>query len=125
MAPLVEAVAADHPSVRFERIDVSAEAATTRELGVMATPTLIGFAGDAEVARVIGRRERDEIEEFFAATGSGTPPPRASRTDVELRVGAGALVVTLGLLAGPSWPLLGFGAALGGYGLAGYRSRRR
>ena len=125
MAPLVQEVAANHPNVLFERMDVSAETAMPGSLRVMATPTLIGFAGDREVARLVGRRGRDEIESFFAATGSGTPLTRASRTDVVLRVGAGTLLIALGVLAGPSWPLLGFGAALGGYGLAGLRSKRR
>jgi thioredoxin 1 len=127
MAPLVEGVAAAHPDVLFERVDVSSQTATARALRVTATPTLIGFAGDAEVARLAGRRGRHEIERLFAATASGTrPPPRTSGFETALRAAAGALLVALGVLAGPSWPLVAVGAGVGGYGLAGHiLSRRR
>ena len=126
MAPLVEAAAAAHPDVLFERVDLSADQAVAGALEIMATPTLIGFAGAAEVARVAGRRGPDEIEQLLAATESGTrPPSRPSRTDVVLRVGAGVLLVALGVPAGPSWPLLGLGAAVSGSGLVGLLPRGR
>ena len=124
MAPLAEAVAAAHPDVVFERVDVSAGDSTAADLRVMATPTLIGFAGGAEVGRVTGRRGRDDIEELFAAARTGARP-RRSRTEAVLRAGAGALLVLIGILSGPAWPLLGLGAALSGYGLIGLLPRRR
>jgi thiol-disulfide isomerase/thioredoxin len=124
MAPLVEDVAAARAGVVLERVDVSGDGAA-EDLGVLATPTLIGFAGDAEVARVAGRRGRTEIEGFFAAMESGIRPPQTSGTEIALRVGAGAMLVVSGMFAGPSWPLIGFGAVVGGYGLLGLRPTRR
>ena len=125
MAPVVDSVAAAHPDVLFERVDVSGRGPLAEALGVMATPTLIGFNGDIEVGRVTGRRGRDEIERFFTATESGSRPSRTSRTEVTLRVGTGILLAALGALAGPSWPLVSIGAGLGGYGLLGLIPRRR
>ena len=125
MAPVVDLVAAAHPDVHFERVDVSARRPLAEDLRVMATPTLIGFNGETEVGRVTGRRGPGEIERFFTATESGTRPPQTSRVDAALRVGAGTLLTALGALAGPSWPLLGIGAGVGGYGLLGLLPRRR
>jgi len=126
MAPLVETVAAAHPGLLLQRVDVSTDPTRARELRVMATPTLIGLVGDSEVGRLTGRRGREDLEDFFAATESGIhPPSRASRTEAALQIAAGALLVVLGVLAGPSWPLLGLGTVLSGYGLLGLLLRGR
>ena len=126
MAPLVESVAAAHPGVLLERVDVSVDAARARALRIMATPTLIGLAGGGEAGRLTGRRGRADVEGFFAAVESGArPPSRHSGTEAALRIAAGALLFVLGVLAGPSWPLLGLGAGLGGYGLFGLLVKAR
>lgn len=126
MAPLIDAVAAEHPGVEIERIDATADLERARSLGVLGTPTLIGFVDGSEVARARGRRGRRELESLFAGLEAGTVPVRApgSPSEVAVGVGAGALVAGIGVLAGPAWPLVIVGALIVGYGLAGTMRKR-
>jgi hypothetical protein len=102
--------------VAFERIDASVYPERVRELGVMATPTVIAFAGDREIARLVGRRGPEDLEGLFASVEVGGEF-RGGDANVRLWVGTGLLMGTLGLLAGPAWPLVGFGVAISGYGV--------
>jgi hypothetical protein len=126
MAPLIDAVAAEHPGVEVERIDAAAEPERARSLGILGTPTLIGVVDDAEVARARGRRSRRELETLFAGLEAGTAPGRGRTPAAEIvvRVTAGALVAGIGAVTGPAWPLVAVGGLLIGYGLAGTMRRR-
>jgi thioredoxin-like negative regulator of GroEL len=129
MQPDLEAVAAEYRgAVTLQEVDASREVDTARELGVLGTPTLVAFDGDRELARLTGRRSRDELREFFAAAASRRTErrPAPARADVGLRIAAGAVLLAAGLAAGPSWVLAVVGAAVGGHGVFGlwqHRSR--
>jgi hypothetical protein len=126
MAPLIEALDAEHPGVEVERIDAAADPRRARALGVLGTPTLIGLIGGSEVTRITGRRGRAELEALFAGLDAGTLPGRSRKPSTEslLRAGAGALVAGIGAVTGPAWPLVAVGAVLGVYGLSGMIGRR-
>ena len=124
MAPLVDDVAATHPDVEVDRVDASGDSTRARALGIKATPTLVGIVDGDETGRLTGRRGRDDIERLFVAVASRTGPPPASRTEGLLRAATGVLLALVGVLTGPSWPLVAVGAAIGGYGVGGLVLRR-
>lgn len=127
MAPIVEAVAADHAWVALERVDARESPESARGLGVWATPTLIGYAGQTEIGRIVGRRSRAEVARLFEAAGAGGSQVGVpARSESVLRLVAAAVVGAIGLAAGPSWLLLSVAFAIGVYGLRGLiRGRRR
>lgn len=94
-------------SVKLERVNAADEPDVVDRLGVMGTPTLIGFSGGAEVYRSTGRASQSELEAVFEALRSGAPPPSGTRrSDLALRFGSGGVLVALGLVTGPSVPLV-------------------
>ncbi|MBT8215839.1 MAG: thioredoxin family protein [Acidimicrobiia bacterium] len=119
MRPTIEAVADHHPDVQFLVIDASADPASVAALGVNGIPTVIGYSRGQEVLRSTGRRTRAELESMFeAVTADDAPMPVLGKGDLMLRVGAGAALITLGLVSGPVWPLVGIGTVVG---LLGFR----
>ena len=118
----LETVAAEFAGrVTLEKIDASRETATADALGVMATPTLVGLAGDGGVFRYTGRRSRSELVELFTSLASGDVAVGVGRQDAMLRLGAGIALLGVGWLTGPAWPLVAAGAAASGWGLVTWR----
>jgi len=112
-------------SVQFERVNAASHPDMVEKLKVMGTPTLIGFSGGAEVYRSTGRPSPQEIEAVFEALENGTPPPRSTRrSDLVLRLGGGSVLVVLGLMAGPSVPLVLIGSAVLSLATIPYLRRR-
>lgn len=127
MEPDLDAVAAEFSNaVDLEKIDASVERDAAASLGAMATPTLIGYSGGAEVYRSVGRASSDELRQVFAALASGTKlvvSPR--REDVMLRVIAGTVLTAVGILSGPSLPLVMVGTATFGWAVYPFLRRVR
>jgi thiol-disulfide isomerase/thioredoxin len=99
------------------RVNASDRPESARALRVLGTPTLIGVSGGTEVFRVTGRRSPTELRGLFAAAAGGGRPPRTANPDVILRLAAGFVLLGLGLLSGPVWPLLAIGTGVVGLGL--------
>ena len=119
MDPSLEQAAATYgASVALVRVDVSVDPDTVETLGVKGTPTLIGLADGEEVFRHTGRLRLEELENLFAALSDGKTPRAHSRTDLVIRVSAGAALTTIGLVTGPSWTMVIIGGAVLAFGLA-------
>ena len=126
MKPLIRDVVGSRKDIDLEWLDASVETDRARSLGIRATPTLIGYVSDREVVRIVGRRSARELEEMVSSLhGGGRPGRGASRTDTILRTGTGIVLTAVGMLSGPAWPLAAVGAAITGYGLAGWRRSSR
>ncbi len=85
-----------------------------RELGVRSIPTLLAISGGREVSRMIGAQSPSRLAALFDAAQTGRPPELAGIAPVErlLRLGVGGALVALGVLSGPSWPLIVIGGAI-------------
>lgn len=125
MQPDLDATAAEF-SDRVDRVTVNAaeEIETMRELGVMGTPTLIGFREGGEVFRFTGRRSRSELQELFAAVSTGANPSEMGHRDLVFRLGVGSTLTGLGLLSGPAWPLVIIGGAVVALGALSWLGQR-
>lgn len=100
-------------TVRFERIDAAADPHAVAGLGVLGTPTLIGYVDGDEVYRATGRRTRPELEAVFDDLAAGAAPRSGpSRSDLVLRFGAGAVLIAVGALVTGAWPLMAVGGAV-------------
>jgi len=122
MKPDLDAVAGEFDSVDLVVLDATEQPGAAAELRVLGTPTLIAVRNGAEIARVVGRRNRAELRELFAATATGATlaVTRLSRGDRQVWTVAGGAVTLAGLALGPAWPLI-----VAGVGLAGYANLRR
>jgi thioredoxin 1 len=98
--------------VDLKMINAAEESAKVRELGVRATPTLIGVREGTEVFRIVGRRSRTDLHDLVEAVGRGGPVRRVSRQDSVLRLSAGFALLALGVAGGPAWPLAVLGVAV-------------
>lgn len=124
MQPDVDDVVAEYGDrVGFRAVNAAVEPDLVRSLGVKATPTLIGFRDGVEVFRVAGRRSLGELRGLFDAAAGTADPGNVGRTDTALRVGAGGVLATAGLLAGPAWPLVVIGGAVVAAGLIPWMRR--
>lgn len=115
MKPNLEATAADfREEVDLVVVDASRQADAVRQLGVMGTPTLIGVRDGIELFRTTGRRNAEELAALFASTvdGSTRGKPGVARADRLIRVSAGALLVLVGLVSGPTWLLVAIGGVV-------------
>lgn len=107
------------------RVNATDDPESARALRVLGAPTLIGVKAGMEVFRVTGRRNATELRALFAAVAKGGQPSRISSQDVGLRLAAGLVLLAIGLVAGPVWPLVVIGSgvvAFGVYPLAGGRT---
>ena len=112
-------------SVKLERVNAADQPDVVDQLGVMGTPTLIGFSGGAEVYRSTGRASPLELEAVFEALGRGAPLPSGARSsDLVLRFGSGGVLVALGLATGPSVPLVLVGVGVLSMAAIPYLRRR-
>ena len=115
MQPDLDAVASEFQGrVDLEIVNAAEEPDRAASMNILGTPTLIGMRDGVEVARFTGRRSRAELRALFASIEDGStdgisPMSRCDRFVLTL---AGALLITVGLLLGPSWVLVGLGAAL-------------
>lgn len=119
MQPDLEAVTAEF-SGRVPRVEVNVleDVGAARRLGVMGTPTLIGFRDGEERFRVTGRRSRSELRQLFESVEAGIAPTPAAGSRAFLSVAAGSVLAGSGLLLGPAWPLVIIGVLTVGYGVA-------
>lgn len=123
---LTDVAARYQGSVRLERLNVDADPEAARRLDVRVTPTLIGYVDDIEVYRATGRQARSDLDAAFAALAAHEAPSGAvPRTDVALRVGAGAVLVVAGVVTGGTWPLILIGGTVAGSALVPVVRRRR
>lgn len=114
MRPDLDAVAAEFADVDLVVLDATEDSRAASELRVMGTPTLIAVREGVEIARFIGRRTRSELRELFAEVAAGDPTSIARTSGGDRLVGTvgGSGVIGVGLLIGPSWPLVAIGAAI-------------
>lgn len=61
MDPIMEALAAERPDVRFTRLDVDANQRTAVQYGVLSMPTMLVFRHGQEVLRLVGARPRRRL----------------------------------------------------------------
>lgn len=120
MRPVLDRVAADYTGrVDLVRIDVADQPASASRLGVKATPTLIGWCDETEVFRTTGRRTEEELRSLFEAVAGCAAPETSPRVfDRRLRIGVGLVLVSVGLMSGPAWPLVAVGSGIFAVGLA-------
>jgi thioredoxin 1 len=71
--PILEALAAEHASVEFVRMDVDANPLTAAGLGVLTLPTATLFSGGGAQASVAGARSRTEYERAWASWLEAAP----------------------------------------------------
>ncbi len=125
MQPDLDAVAEEWSGkVALQMINAEDGLDTVRSLGVKGTPTLIGYRDGREVFRYTGRRSRSELGQLFASVADGSTPKRVGTNDMVLRVGTGVALTAVGLLTGPSIPLIVIGTVLIAFGLVPRLVRR-
>ncbi len=61
IAPHVDALAEQYPTLKVCRIDVDSAGAIAARYGIVSIPTLIYFRGGAVVKTVVGYRTREEL----------------------------------------------------------------
>lgn len=126
MQPHLDAAAADFSdTVDLVRVNAADNPDVVRMLRVMGTPTLIGVHRGVEVFRFTGRRSRAELDDLFRAIAVGADATGLGGQDAVLRIGTGVVLVGIGLVTGPAWPLAGIGAAVTAFGLFPWLTRRR
>jgi thioredoxin 1 len=64
--PIFEALAAEHQSVRFVKLNIDENVATAARYGVLSIPTAILFAEGEERDKVIGAYPRSRYEQAWA-----------------------------------------------------------
>jgi thioredoxin 1 len=62
LSPHVERLAADHPDVKFVKLDTDADEPLSDSYGVRTIPTLIAFEAGKEVGRAINPQSRAILE---------------------------------------------------------------
>jgi thioredoxin 1 len=118
MEPDLDAAAGSFASeVDLLKVNASDHPESARALRVLGTPTLIGVSAGTEVFRVSGRRGPAELHGLFAAVAGGSQPSRSANPDVILRLAAGFVLLALGLVSGPVWPLFAIGTGVVAFGL--------
>lgn len=65
VAPFVEEIAHEHPTLRVAKLNVDDSQYTAQQYGVMSIPTLILFEGGRERGRLIGAHAKDSIVQAF------------------------------------------------------------
>jgi len=62
LAPQIERLAADHPEVKFVKLDTDSDEPLSDSYGVRTIPTLIAFEGGKEVTRAVNPQSRAALE---------------------------------------------------------------
>ena len=124
MQPELDRVATAYQGrVIREVVDASIDGERVASLGVRGTPTLIGQRQGEEVFRHTGRIGPAELDRLVADLATGRPAAVGKRPDTVIRLGAGAALIALGLIAAARIPL-GVGMAIVAWGLFGWRRPR-
>ncbi len=112
--PILEDLAEEFAG-RVDFLAVNADQAreVVQAHGIRGIPTVMSFRNGALLTRVTGARTRSEYRSLFEAAAEGQAVQISIRPfERVLRLGAGLLLVTGGMLAG-SWILLGAGVLVG------------
>jgi thioredoxin 1 len=67
MGPVLEELAAERDDVRFVKLDVDANQATTARYGVMSMPTFMVFDNGEPVLTLVGSRPKRRLAEELSA----------------------------------------------------------
>ena len=67
MGPVLEELAAERDDLRFVKLDVDTNQATTARYGVMSMPTFMVFEGGEPVLTLIGSRPKRRLAEELSA----------------------------------------------------------
>jgi thioredoxin 1 len=67
MSPILAALAAERPDVRFVKLDVDDNQETAVRYGILSMPTLMVFRGGQPVLKLVGARPRRRLEAELAA----------------------------------------------------------
>ncbi len=65
MAPIVDAVAEDHPEIRVGKVNVDEEQELALQFQVESIPTLVVIRNGAEAARQVGAVPRERLESML------------------------------------------------------------
>lgn len=124
MQPDLDRVAAGYQGkVTRQVVDAGIDGKRVASLGVRGTPTLIGMRHGEEVFRHTGRIGPVELERLVADLTAGRSVTVGRGSDTATRLGAGAALIALGLIAS-AWVPLGLGVATVAWGLVGWRRHR-
>jgi thioredoxin 1 len=75
VAPVLDAIAAEHAGVDVVKLDVDESPLTARRYGVLQVPTISLFAGGEVVKQVIGARSKSALLREFAEFVGPLPEP--------------------------------------------------
>lgn len=104
MAPTLERLEKRYDGrVAVRRVNTDDDPMLVRSHGVRSIPTVIALADGRELGRRTGVQSAAALEQMFVAAEAGTDPSAVgpSRLDRMLRLGAGALLVVLGVVTKP------------------------
>lgn len=107
-------------TVAFIQVDASTDPEAASSLGVRSTPTIIGYRNGSEVYRSVGRLTSAELTSVFDGVAGRGTLPRLGFRDMVIRIGAGVVIIALGLATGPTWPLVGIGIVAAMFGLVSW-----
>lgn len=65
MAPVVEAIAAEHPELKVGKVDVDENPELAQQFNVMSIPTLAAFKGGRLIGTVVGYRPKESVLDLF------------------------------------------------------------
>lgn len=65
MAPVVEAIAAEHPELKVGKVDVDENPELAQQFNVMSIPTLAAFKDGKLLGTVVGYRPKESVLELF------------------------------------------------------------
>jgi thioredoxin 1 len=65
VAPVLEALAAEHPGVKFVKLDIDGNPAVASRLGILSIPTVTVFDGGEAKQSVVGARPRGHFEKVL------------------------------------------------------------
>ena len=66
VAPVLEELAADHPAIRFLKLNVDDDPAIAQQYEVMSIPTILAFEGGQVCKRVVGALPKPKLTEELA-----------------------------------------------------------
>ena len=67
VAPVIEELAGEYPSVQFAKVDVDQVPDVAQEYGIAAIPTIVLFKGGKEVQRFVGVEPKNTYAQALAA----------------------------------------------------------
>ncbi len=62
LAPVVEALAAENPDVKFVKVDIDQNPEIAQQYGIMSIPTLITFKNGALAAQSVGFQPKNALQ---------------------------------------------------------------